>query len=110
VTSPIDSVTVLRLHGELNAIIRQDCVQPVGHDRQEVLHELTRRFSVGLVDQLCDCELACAVNADEEIKLSLAGLHLCDVHMKEADRVSLELLPLWLVALDIRQARDAMPL
>jgi hypothetical protein len=30
--------------------------------------------------------------------------------MKEADRVSFELLPPWLVTLDIWQARDAMSL
>jgi len=53
-------------------------------------------------------ELACAVNADEEIELSLVGLHVDDV--EEADRVALELLALRLVACDVRQAREAMPL
>ena len=39
-----------------------------------------------------------------------SALRIGDVDMKEADRVSLEPLPLWLVALDVRQARDAIPL
>jgi hypothetical protein len=30
--------------------------------------------------------------------------------MKEADGIALELLALWLVSFDIRQARDAVPL
>jgi len=54
--------------------------------------------------------LARAVNADEEVELALCGLNLGDVDVEEADRVALELLALRLVAADVRQARDAMPL
>jgi hypothetical protein len=50
------------------------------------------------------------VDADEEVELSFGGLHLGDVDVKEPDGVALELLPLGLVALDIRQPRDAMAL
>ena len=60
--------------------------------------------------ELAHSELAGAIDADKEIKLSFSGLHFCDVDMKEPDRVALELLTLWFVPFDIGQARYAVPL
>ena len=89
----------------------------VGHGIQQVFEELPRCPPVSLVDQLGDRELARAIDADEQVQLALTsgrlrpgGLHLGDVDVEEADRVALKALPLRLVALDVRQAGDAMPL
>ena len=42
--------------------------------------------------------------------LAFGCLNLGDIHMKEADRVALEALPLRLVALNVRQTEYAVPL
>ena len=36
------------------------------------------------------------------LELALSGLHLCDIDVEETNRITLEALPLRLVALDIR--------
>ena len=46
----------------------------------------------------------------EEIELALGRLHFGDIHVKETDGIALEPLTLRLVAADLRQARDAVPL
>jgi hypothetical protein len=50
------------------------------------------------------------VNAHKAIEFALHRLNFRDIDMKEADGIALELLALWLVSFDIRQARDAVPL
>ena len=77
---------------------------------EQVLQEFPRCLAVRLFHELGDRELAGSVNAHEEKKLSLDRLDLGNIDMGKADWVSLELLPLWFVTLDIRQARDPMPL
>ena len=96
--------------GELDAVVRQDGVNAIGNGFEQVLQELPRCLAVRLVHELGDRELASSVNAHEEEKLSLDRLDLGNIDMEKADWVSLELLPLWFVTLDIRQARDPMPL
>ncbi len=81
-----------------------------GDGLEHVLQELPGGAPVSLLNELGHRELARAVNADKEIELALGGLHLGDVNVKEADREALELLALRLVAADVWQARDAMPL
>jgi len=105
-----DRVPVPRLLCELDAIIGQDGVDLIGDGLEHVLQELPGGAPVSLLDELGHRELARAVNADKEIEFALSGLHLGDVNVEEADRVALELLALRLVAADIWQARDAMPL
>jgi len=85
-------------------------VDAVGHGCQQVFQELPRGSPVSLVDQLSDGELAGAVNADEQVKLAFRGLYFCDIDVEEADRVAFEALPLRLIALDVWQAGDAVPL
>jgi hypothetical protein len=75
-----------------------------------VLKKLPGRLSVSCCNELCDGELGCAVNTDEQVELSLGGLNFSNVDVEEADGVALELLAPRLVAFDIRQARDAMTL
>lgn len=106
----IDGVAVPRLLGELDAIVGQYGVDLIGHGFEHVLQELPGRLSVGCCNELGDGEFGSPVNADEQIELPFAGLHFGDVDVKESDGVALELLALGLVALDIRQARDAMSL
>lgn len=103
-------VSVTGLLGELNAIVRQNGVDAVGYGFQQVLEELPCCPAVGLVDQLRDRELARAIDADEQVQFALGGLHLGDIDVEEANWVALEALSLRLVALDVRQAGDAVPL
>ena len=107
-----------RLLGELDApfdfaqdrIVGQDRLDAAGHGFQQVFEELPSRPPVSLVDQLGDRELAGAVDADEQVQFAFGGLHLGDIDVKEADGITLEALALRFVALDIRQAGDAVPL
>ena len=82
----------------------------IWHGFEHVLQELPGRPSVRLLDELGHGKLARAVDANEQEELSFGSLHFGDVDLEEADRVAFELRPLRLVALDVRQARDAMPL
>jgi hypothetical protein len=50
------------------------------------------------------------VNAHKEIEIAFSRLHLGNIDVKEPDGVALERLALGLVAIDIRQPRDAMSL
>ena len=103
-------VTVARLLGELDAVVGQDRVNAVGHSFQQKFEELPSRPPVSLIDELGDRKLAGAVDADEQVELALGSLHLGDIHVEEADRVALETLALRLIALDVRQTGDAVPL
>jgi hypothetical protein len=85
-------------------------VDPVRYGFQQVFEELPRRSLISLVDQLGGGELAGAVDAHEQVEFAFGGLHLSDIHVEEADQLAFEALPLWLVALDVRQARDAVSL
>jgi hypothetical protein len=49
-------------------IVSQDRVDPVRHRFQQVFEELPRRSPVSLVDEMCDRELAGAVDADEQVE------------------------------------------
>src|ERR1700709_25673 len=97
-------VAVARLLGELDAIVGQDCMYPVGHGFQQVFEELPGGSPVSLFDELGDRKFTRTVDADEQIELAFGGLHLGDIDVKEADRVALEALSLRLVALNVRQA------
>lgn len=103
-------VAVAGLLGKLNANVGQDRVDSVRHGFQQVFEKLSRCSSISLVDQLGDCELAGAIDADEQVELASGGMHLGDIDVKEADRVALEALPLRLAAFDVRQAEDTMSL
>ena len=82
----------------------------VGHGFKHMLKELPGRLSISCRNELSDGELGSAVDTDEEKELALGRLHLRDVDVEEPDGVALELLPLGLVARDIRKTRDAVPL
>ncbi len=79
-----------------------------GQGLKHGLKKLPGRLSVSRCNELSDCELGCPgdaheVDAHEEVELALGSLHLGNVDVEEPDGVALELLPLGLVTLDIRQ-------
>jgi hypothetical protein len=106
----VDGVAVPGLLCELNAVIGENGVDLIGHGLEQVLKELPGSLSVSCGNELSDGELGRPVDSHKEKELSLGGLHLGNVDVEEAYGVALELLPLGLVALDIRQPRDAMSL
>lgn len=57
---------------------------------EHVLEELPSRLSGSRVNELGDSELWRPVDTDEQIELPLAGLHLRDVDVEEADKVAFE--------------------
>ena len=106
----VDGVPVPRLLCELDAVIRQNRVDLIGHGLEHVLQELPGCLSVSSCNELSNDELRGPVDADEQVELALGGLHLGNVDMEEADGIAFELLSLGLVPFDIWQARDAVPL
>jgi len=55
-------------------------------------------------------ELACAVDGHEEVEPAAFGVHLSNVDVEEADRVSLEAGPFGLVPGGVGQPRNPVPL
>ena len=71
----------------------------IGHGLQHVLQELQNGASFSLFNELGHSELAGSVDSHEEVELPLGSLRLCNINMKEPNRVALELLTPWLVTL-----------
>ena len=95
---------------KLNAVIGQNGMNFIGHGGNARDEKGRRRDAVCLLFQLDEGKFAGSVDGDEEIQLSLGGLHFGDIDVEEADRVALELLLGWLNAFDVGQPRDAMAL
>src|SRR4051812_43988458 len=81
-----------------------------GHGFEETTEEVGRDPRRGFLVQLDEGELRSAVDGDEQVELALLGPDLGDVDMEVADRVALELAPIGLVAVDLRQPADPMTL
>ena len=96
--------------GELNAVVGQDGVQAVGHGRDQSVQEACGARPVGLLMQLGEGELGGPIDRDEQVELARFGADLGNVDVEIADRIGLELALVRLVALYLRQARDAVPL
>ena len=60
--------------------------------------------------ELGDDVIVAKVNVDEEMELALGGSELGNIDVEVANGVALETLPLGLVDVHVRKARDAMPL
>ena len=78
--------------GKVDAIVCKDRVDLVRHGGDEVAQEVGSRSSRGFLMQFDGSEFRGAVDCDEEMKFPLLGADLCDVDMKEADRIGLEFL------------------
>lgn len=105
-----DGVPVSGLLCELDAVIRQDCVDFARRRLQKMFQELPGCLMIGFVYQLSDCALSGSIYGHEEIEITFFGPDLGNANVKKADWVALELLSFWLVALDVRQTRNLMPL
>ncbi|AMB45849.1 hypothetical protein Y590_13085 [Methylobacterium sp. AMS5] len=105
-----EGIGILLAVGELNAVIRQDDVDAVGHRHDQITQELRRLHLASALDKMNEGELAGTVDRHEQVQLALFGADLCDIDMEVADRILLEALLLGLVAFDFRQAADAVPL
>lgn len=65
---------------------------------------------IGLLDEPSKGGLRGPVDGREQVQLAFGCAQLCDVDEEVADRVALERVLGWRVALHIREPRDAMPL
>lgn len=117
----IDGVPVPRQHCELNGArhclsdswrsnvsIRENRVGLIGEDLEQVLKELPGSPAVSCGNELIEGELGRPVDPHVEEELALGGLYLGNLDVQEADGVARELLLPGLVALHIRQTRDAL--
>ena len=85
-----ESPSILQAVGELDAVVREDGMNTIRHGGDQPPQEVARGVT-GLVRmQLGESELRRAVDGDEEVELSLGGLHFGDVDVEEADRIGLE--------------------
>jgi len=101
---------IARRKSELDPIVGENSMDLVGDSCDQGHEECGCRGPARLPNQLYERELAGAINGNLEIELAFSGLNLSNVDMEIADRVSLELLPVDLVALHLRQPRDTMAL
>jgi hypothetical protein len=86
----LEGINVLVMIGELDAIIGQNDVEPVGHGGDQVTQEGCGGHLPGLLVQFNESELGSAVDGDEEIQLALSRLNLSDINMEVAERVGSE--------------------
>ena len=100
----------MRQLGERRPVIRQHRVNRVGHRRDEGAQEVGGNPACGLLMPLGKGKLAGAINGHEEIEAAFFRMHLGHVDMEVAEWVLLERLLGGYVAIDLRQAADAMAL
>jgi hypothetical protein len=101
---------VARQIGELDAVVGKDGVDLVGNGIDQSLQEAHRHRRRCAAVELGESELRGSVDRDEEIELAFRGADLGDVDVEVADGIGLEPTLVRLVALDMRQTRDAMAL
>ena len=82
----------------------------IQHGFGHVLQELSGRLFVSRCNELSGRDPGRPVASHKERKLAPGGLNPGNVDVEEACGAALERLPPGLVPLDIRQARDAMPM
>ena len=104
------AVPVPRLLCKLDAVIRQDCVDMIWHCFEQMLQKLPCCFTIGFLNKLGDRELAGSVNGNKQMQLPFLSPDLGDIDVEITDWISLELLPLRLVAFHIRQSGYPVPL
>ena len=92
---------------ELDAIVGEQGVDPVGHGLDQGMEEVGRDLACRLLMQLGKGKLACAVDGHEQVELAKLGSDLGDVDVKVADRIGLEALSARLLAFGKWQAGSA---
>jgi hypothetical protein len=104
------AIAVLREVRELDAVVGQHDMDVVGDGLNQGVEKGRGGDGVGAVDELNEGELRGPVDADEEVGFAFGVTHFGYIDVEEADRVAPDLLLRWLVALDLRQAADAVAL
>lgn len=97
-------IAITGLFSELDPVVGQNGMDPVRNNAQEMVEEFPSRLPIGFAEQLCDSELACPVDGNEEVQLPFSGLDFRYVEMKDSNRGAFEALTFGLVSLDVRQA------
>jgi|GEM_PF-1389898 len=104
------AVSARRQVAELNPVVGQNRVNLVGHDAENVVQERGGSLDSGLFFEPREGELGGTVDSNEHVQLALGCTHLGNVDMEVANRVALECLARWPVALNMRQSADPMTL
>jgi hypothetical protein len=91
-------------------MVSQNGVDPVRNRLDQGCQEVGRDTGCGLLVQLDERELGRAVDRDEQVEPPFLGPDLRDVDVEVADRVALELAPVRLIALHLRQPANPVPL
>ena len=101
---------MLNAVAELDAVIGEDSMYPVGDRLDQCRQEVGRSLHVGSRVQSGKGKLRCAIDCHEEVEPALPSTNLGDVDVEVADRVGFEGLLRGLVAGDLRQPADAVTL
>ena len=96
--------------GEMGAIVRQHDVDPVGDGLDQRPQEVPGDAAGGFLMQFDEGELRGSINGHQKVELALLGANLGDIDVEIAERIGFELALVGLVAVDIRQAGDAVTL
>lgn len=104
------AIAIARQIRELNTVVGEDCIEPIGHSRDQRFEEDNRCGSIGLLMQLSEGVPRRSVYSNERIEFALLRPDFTNVDMEEADRIGLELSLRLLVDFNIRQTADAMTL
>jgi len=84
---------VLGQIGKLDTVIGEHSVDAIGNGCNQSLKKCRSGTHVCAFNQFHEGELRGAVNGHEQIQPALRSAHLCQIDVKVADRVTLELLP-----------------
>ena len=85
-------------------------MDPVWYGCGDVPEKVASDAPSGLLVQLYEGELRGPVDCDQQIELALLGAHLGKIDVEVADRISLKLLPCWLVTINLGQPADPVTL
>jgi len=94
--------------GEMGADVRQDDVNPVGDGLDQGPQEVAGNAAGGFLMQFDEGELRGSINGHQKVELALLGANLGDIDVEKAERIDFELALVGLVAVDARQAGDAV--
>ena len=73
------SLAILRQIGELDAVVGEHGMDPIGDSCDQRLEESRRSLHIGTFDQLHESELRSAVDGHKEIELAFGGAHLLNI-------------------------------
>lgn len=106
----LEGVLLMRLVGELNAVVRQNCVDTIGHCGNQPLQKSSSDGPRHSFMQLSKHELGGTVDGHEQVENALFRSQLRNVDVKVTDRVALEALLLRWAVRYLWQPADPVPL